>query len=160
MEKIICCSTVIFTTLFTASYLGFGIANAYVSSHNTGAKNECGAAIWYCNVMMAVLNFVAFIGMSIYLCSIKTSDNTSSGDSKNKSSGCSIVALGINIWACVAYFSIDSECKNFYLANYPQVWYMLEANVIYLFVSLGAIISMYVTTICLVLYAPRNSANI
>lgn len=152
MSTVICCNTIIFTTLFTASYLGFGIANAYVSSQNTGAKNECGAAIWHCNVMLSVIDFLSFIGMLIYLCcSINKSE-------KKSDSSCisSIIVLGINIWACVAYFGINSDCKSFYLTNYPQVWQMLEANVIYLFTSLGLLIIWYVSTILLVLCAHKK----
>ena len=155
MDKIICCNTILFTTLLTASYLGFGIANVYISAKNTGAKNECGIAIWYCNVIMAVLDFIAFIGMLVYLATMYNKSTN-----KHKSTKCSIIALGINIWACVAYFSIDTNCKDFYLANYPQVWHMLEANVVYLFTIIGAVIVMYISTICLVLCAKKENTDV
>jgi hypothetical protein len=145
MEQIIICNTILYSTIVTASYLGFGIANAYVSAQNVDAKNKCGIAIWYCLVIHSAMNFLAFLSILWYL--KKVNEN----NTKRKSTKESILALCINIWACVAYFNADSDCNNFYLDNYPQVWYMLKANVIYLFVNIGVAIVMYILTMCLLL---------
>lgn len=135
--------------LNTLGFLAFGIANAVVSSQNTGAKGECGEAIWYCIMVLAVLDFLAFFGGTTS--TIKRTSGDSDGE-KNAINWVGLGSLGVSIWACVAYFQVEPECHAFYEHRYPHLWNMLLANVIFFFVSIGMgvwIIFCYCFAVCI-----------
>jgi hypothetical protein len=129
-----------------SSYLSFGIANAYVSSQNDGAKEMCGAAIWYCVVFLGVLHFIEFIVSTAIMC-ILCLHNKEQPPKKKQSNGYfGMIVLGINTWACVAYFNITTECKAEYIERYDTLWYMLEANVFFFFAMIGIFVWLLVST--------------
>ena len=152
MYKAAYINLIITVGLVILAHLGFGIANAYVASQTTTAKGECGAAIWYCVMVLSIVHFLAFVfGLCEGILNSAKEENK-----KSSSNAFSFVVIGINIWACVAYFDASNDCSTFYKDNFGMLWNMLLANVIHFFVSLGMIFWICCSSACLI-YAQRDS---
>ncbi len=134
-ETFIFANLIAILCLSTVAHLAFGIANAYVASQTTSAKKECGEAIWYCVMVLAILNFLAFANGIMVTIKLLIS----SSDEKNSNNLLGYAVLGVSIWACIAYFEISEDCRDFYVSNFPMLFDMLKADVIYFFCSLGLV---------------------
>lgn len=144
----------IFNCVWSALYqVGFGIANAYVSSQTTNARDECGA-VWYCVMVLAILNFLVFIdGISRLVQFLVTSKRVTSNGLV------AICHVGVSIWACVAYYNSSLDCVNYYESNFSMLWNMLYANVIIFFVNIGILVC-YIVALCLWLFwLSKNNKN-
>ncbi len=132
------------TLILSFAYLGFGIANAYISANNSAAKHECGVAIWYCVTLLSALNFVAFIITVAVLCIIHV--HAPNKSEKKKTNGYfGFLFLCLNVWACIAYFDISPECRQEY-DKYPDLWNMLEADVMFFFANIGLVLWLIIST--------------
>lgn len=121
----IVCNAFVFAFISIVS-LSFGIAEAVILSANKEAKNACGDGIWYCVLVLCILHFCNIIAE---ICRL-------SSDEKNISS-LPFIILVINIWACVAFYDIDTDCRDMYMDKYSDLWYMLYAEVITSFIAFG-----------------------
>ena len=147
-EVFIIVSAVVCSLLITISHLGFGIANAYISSQTTDAKGECGDAIWYCVMVLAILSFFAFFNGLWQLFKLFSSED----DYKKSINWLTICHLGVSIWACIAYFNASDTCADFYRTNFSMLWNILFANVVFFFVSLGIIVWVCISSCCTAWY--------
>ncbi len=148
-------NAVVCSLLVTIAHLGFGIANAYVSSKTTDAKGECGDAIWVCVMVLSILSFFAFFNGLWQLFNLFTSED----NEKKSTNWLAIGHLGVSIWACVAYFGASASCADFYQTNFPMLWDMLLANVVFFFVSLGIVVWVCVSSCCTVCCAAANESQ-
>ncbi len=136
---------IVYQIVMGVAYLAFGIANAVISAENTDAKGECGHAIWYCVMFLAVLGFIGCAETVIVFAMTMIRET----ELKNRTTWSGDAIMGVSIWACIGYFEADDECIDFYTSNFPDLWKMLSANVIFFFVHL-VIIVIVLTAVCVI----------
>ncbi len=134
-DEVIAAIKLLYSGAMTIAYLAFGIANAVISAENKGAKGECDDAIWNYVMVFAILYFFSFAN-GIYMF-VKTI--ISDGDMKGVN-WFGYATIIVSIWACEVYFWADDECAEFYKNNFPNLWNMLFADVVFLFVNIAMIV--------------------
>lgn len=149
IEKFFIVNIVVCTVVVTFGHLGFGIANAVVSSQTTSAKNECDE-VWYCTVALAVLSLLVFVNGVWKL--LKFSCDLDLNLSEERGTNWfSFAHLAVSIWAIVIYFDASENCSDLYQSNWPMLWNMLLANVVFTFVCFGIIVWLFVCTCCVLI---------
>lgn len=131
-----------FLVVFVAAELSFGITNLVISIESANAKNECGSAVWYSVLFLGIAHLIVGIAMIIR-------ETTKWFSCNNFKSYLDIIAtLLIYIWAFIAYFSLSTECANFYEDNYPKLNTTLLANVV-LFIIYASFVIIIEVSLCL-----------
>ena len=142
-------------------FIAFGMANITIGFVMPNDINECGDSLSYCVLTIAVISFMSALFV------VMLHENISADDyfhipKKNKLFIGFV--LGINIWACVAYFSIDLNCYKFYLDTNIHLLHILLADVILFFTNISILawillFSWYKLRTDLVLNNTQNNQN-
>ena len=166
------------------TYFSIFLANLVISILERGAINECGNKLLGCIISVTVIYFIYWIRTSIdEIYYKKIAANVLSPPAESNVSPLAesqptsrpmvpwyinnpcitlvelLGFLGINIWACVAYFNLDSECYNFYTNNHIHLLNMLLANVIIFFIYAGIFVFALIVLCCLIKYDHSHSEN-
>ena len=162
---------IIFVSVLSNKYTYFAlfVANLVIGILERSAINECGYTLWGCIIAATALYFIYFIKKYATLIYQKNYilhnpqpnlDNSIQNIpmpwylGKFVSNILSLCFIGINVWVCIAYFSLDSECKSFYMNNHVHLLNMLLANFIYFFIIVFVILCLLIY-ICITLKAEQ-----
>jgi len=122
-----------FVKLYSLYNLGLAIAEAVILHDNNDAKNACGPQIWTCILVHCILRFVS-IGMSVVVYRQKAREDEPV--TLTVQAQFNWVAL-IGIWAAYVFHSTDGDCKSLFQDQYPNLWNVVAAETITLYILLG-----------------------
>ena len=146
--------TIVIYALISLINLGYGIAEAVILSNSTDAKGECGAAIWYCILVLCIVHFISAVTTP---CIAFVNANTS--EEAGGSGGSNWVGFGLSIWACVIYFDTNPDCKDYFLNEHADLWQMVEVEVITFFIIIGLLVTAVCIGCCIICTNPEKKSQ-
>ena len=134
------------------TFFALFLANLIISVLSRNAINECGNGLYACIITYTIYYFLSFVkthAKSVYRVRNPLQQNSDGSIQPQNlniplpwymsnwaNNILTLIFIGINIYACIAYFELDSECKNIYTTNYSHLLNMLLANIVYFFVTM------------------------